>query len=78
MKRLLTEIEAADYLAVSRSYLRQSRSTSRPENSKPGPRWKKIGSMIRYEVSDLDAWIDGTAEKKGWDIPRINIKEDKS
>ena len=49
----LTEAEAAEYLRVSRSYLRKARCYG------GGPRYVRIGKRaIRYRIEDLDAWID--------------------
>ena len=56
-QRLLTEREAAAYLAVSRSWLRQQRNASQ------GPRHIVMGQkLIRYRVEDLDAFIKEHAQ----------------
>ena len=58
-KRGFTEEEAAFYIGVSRSFLRQSRMDGVRENRVPGPRYIKIGTrMIRYLREDLDIWLD--------------------
>lgn len=54
----LTEIEAAQYLRVSRSFLRQSRMTGNRIGHAPGPKYIRAGRMIRYAVRDLDAWLE--------------------
>lgn len=54
----LTEIEAADYLRVSRSFLRQSRMNGNRIGHAPGPKYIRAGRMIRYAVRDLDAWLE--------------------
>ena len=56
---LLTEEEAARYLAVSRSFLRDARSNGTRGRRTPGPPWVRLGGgrAIRYRVSDLNSWI---------------------
>jgi predicted DNA-binding transcriptional regulator AlpA len=56
-KRLFTEQEAADYLGMSRSYLRQDRMNGTLENRTPGPNFCRFGTMIRYTKENLDEWI---------------------
>jgi predicted DNA-binding transcriptional regulator AlpA len=51
-RRLLTEIEATEYLNVQRRTL----STWRQRGQ--GPRFIRLQSMIRYRVADLDAYIE--------------------
>lgn len=55
--RLLTDPEAATYLGVSLSFLRQGRMEGRRENRSPGPPFIKMGKAIRYDLQDLDAWL---------------------
>lgn len=57
-KRAFKEPEAAEYLAVSRSYLRQDRMNGTREGRTPGPRCIHIGRAVRYLKEDLDAWLD--------------------
>jgi len=57
-KRLFTEQQAAEYLGVSRSYLRQDRMNGRLKNRTPGPDYCRFDKMIRYTKEALDAWID--------------------
>ncbi len=58
-KRGFTEEQAAFYLAVSRSFLRQSRMDGVRENRVSGPRYIKVGArMIRYLLEDLDTWLN--------------------
>ena len=66
-KRLFTLAEAAVYLAVSESYLRKDCSEGPRANRTPGPKFTKIGDMIRYTREDLDAWIDQHRNTK--DVP---------
>ena len=57
-KRAYKEPEAAEYLAVSRSYLRQDRMNGPREGRTRGPRYIHIGRAVRYLKEDLDAWLD--------------------
>jgi len=59
MKRALTESQAAEYISMSRSYLRQSRMNGDRDSRTPGPTFIRVGSRaIRYLIEDLDAWLD--------------------
>lgn len=58
LKRAFKEFEAATYLGVSRSYLRQDRMNGARENRVPGPEWIKFGRSIRYLKEDLDSWLE--------------------
>ena len=59
-KRALTDLEAAEYIGMSPSFLRQSRLSGDRVNRTPGPRWVKIGGgrAIRYLLEDLNAWLE--------------------
>lgn len=58
-QKLLTETQAAKYIGMSRSFLRQGRMAGIRKNCTPAPHWIKIGSRsIRYLISDLNDWID--------------------
>jgi hypothetical protein len=54
----IPEDEAARYLSMSRSYLRQSRCYGDRPGRTRAPPWLKIGRCIRYRVSDLDSWLE--------------------
>lgn len=56
-RRLLTDPEAATYLGVSLSFLRQGRMEGRRANRSPGPPFIKMGKAIRYDLQDLDSWL---------------------
>jgi excisionase family DNA binding protein len=56
--RLLTEAQAAEYLGVSRGFLRKSRMDGHRSAHAEAPPYIKTGRMIRYCVDDLDAWIE--------------------
>ncbi|MDS4058645.1 MAG: helix-turn-helix domain-containing protein [Candidatus Contendobacter sp.] len=56
-RRLLTDPETATYLGVSLSFLRQGRMEGRRANRSPGPPFIRLGRAVRYDISDLDAWL---------------------
>ncbi|MGE3510798.1 MAG: helix-turn-helix transcriptional regulator [Vicinamibacterales bacterium] len=56
-KRLLTEAEAACYLSLSRSTLRQQRMRGAVETHIPHIPYLHIGRLVRYDLATLDAWI---------------------
>lgn len=56
--RVLTEIEAARYISMSRSFLAQSRMDGLRDNRSPAPRFIKIGKSVRYFKEDLDKWLE--------------------
>jgi predicted DNA-binding transcriptional regulator AlpA len=51
-RRLLKEAETSRYIEMSRPWLRQKRCDG------GGPPYLKIGRAIRYDISDLDRWLD--------------------
>jgi hypothetical protein len=57
-KRAYTEAEAAEYIGMSRSFLRQARMNGQLKNRTPAPRYVRIFRSIRYLVDDLDAWLE--------------------
>lgn len=56
--RALTEVEAANYIGMSRSYLAQSRMDGKRDTRTPAPPFIKIGRSVRYLREDLDQWLD--------------------
>lgn len=54
-KQLLNEHEVANTCGISVLTLRKWRSLRR------GPRFLKIGSLVRYRPQDVAAWIDSQA-----------------
>jgi len=52
--RTLTDREAAIYIGMSASWLRQSRVTGNPD----APPFLKIGRSVRYLRADLDIWLE--------------------
>ena len=57
-QKALTEAQAAQYVAMSRSYLRQDRMNGKREGRTPGPAFLKIGRSVRYLKEDLDKWLE--------------------
>lgn len=53
----LRETEAATYIGMSRSFLRQSRMNGPRVRHAPPPPFIKVGRSIRYLRADLDAWL---------------------
>ena len=58
LSNALTEQQAAHYLSMSRSFLRQGRMNGDRENRTPTPPYYKIGRSVRYKISDLDTWLE--------------------
>ena len=50
----LKDPEAARYIGMSESWLRQSRMRGNPD----APPYIKIGKAVRYLKIDLDAWLE--------------------
>ena len=67
-KRAYTTAEAARYIAMSESFLRQARMDGDRENRTPGPPFIKIGRTVRYLKQDLDAWLEQHKSKDVEDI----------
>jgi excisionase family DNA binding protein len=51
MLTLMTEVELSERLNVSLASLRRWRLEGR------GPRFVKVGSLVRYRPEDLDEWL---------------------
>lgn len=61
---LMTETEVATYLAVDVGTLRAWRLRGQ------GPRYSKVGRLVRYDTGELQAWLDSrmrshTSEAEG-------------
>ena len=54
VSRVLKEADAARYIGMSISWLRQSRVTGNQD----APPFVKIGRSVRYLREDLDAWLE--------------------
>lgn len=50
----VTTAEAANYLGISQSWLRQARMRGR----KDAPPFVRIGRAVRYRIQDLDDWLE--------------------
>lgn len=57
-KRGFTEKEAAEYIGMSRSFLRQDRMNGIRKNRTPGPPYVKNGRAVRYLKEHLDEWLN--------------------
>ena len=57
-KRGFSEREAAAYLGLSVSFLRQARTYGRLGGQTQAPPFIKIGRAVRYIKEDLDNWLD--------------------
>lgn len=57
-KRAYTEQETAEYIGMSRSFLRQARMEGLRGNRTAAPPFIKIGRSVRYLKEDLDSWLD--------------------
>lgn len=57
-KLAFTTAEAAKYIAMSESFLRQSRMDGDRVNRTLGPPFIRIGRAVRYLKYDLDAWLE--------------------
>jgi predicted DNA-binding transcriptional regulator AlpA len=62
-KRLLTSKEAAAYIGVAESYLRQVRMTGQIGGRMVPPPHIEMGRSIRYDKVDLDNWIDALPKR---------------
>ncbi len=56
-KRLLNEREAAAFLGTSPGALNNQRARNKRDGSGPAIPWIKIGAAVRYQLSDLEAFI---------------------
>mgnify|MGYP006134351399 CR=1 FL=1 len=56
--RALSELDAAKYIGMSRSFLAQSRMDGNRDSRTPAPPFIKIGRSVRYLREDLDLWLD--------------------
>lgn len=57
-KQALTEVEAANNIGMSRSFLAQARMEGQRDNRTPAPPFIKIGRAVRYLRHDLDQWLN--------------------
>ena len=59
-QRTLVDAEAARYIGMSESWLRQARVNKNPV----APPYLKIGRSIRYLRDDLDAWLESRRQRR--------------
>ena len=55
---LLDEKQASQYLGVSLSYLRKSRSEGSPGGRTPAPPFVKVNGRVHYRRVDLELWVN--------------------
>lgn len=61
---LLTEQEAAAYLGLKRvALLREWRSLDKQDDGDRGPKPQKVGRLVRYRLSEIDAWLERQNQK---------------
>jgi hypothetical protein len=53
------EYRAAEYIGMSVHWLRASRSRGTIGTNTPAPPWLKFGHSVRYDLRDLDTWLQG-------------------
>lgn len=58
-KQRIPEKEAAPYIGMSRMFLRISRMRG------TGPTYLKLGRSVRYDVRDLDSWLESRRVNTG-------------
>ena len=61
---LLDEKAAAQYLGVSVSYLRKSRSEGSPGKRTPAPTFVRVDGRVYYKVAALTTWADGLESQR--------------
>lgn len=55
---LLSDVQAAERLGVSVSYLRKSRCEGLRKNRTPAPPFVRVGGRCYYRLTDLRSWVD--------------------
>ena len=65
-KRVFTE-EAALYLTISRSFLRQDRMNGLRKNRMRGPKPIRFGRCVRYLREELDRWLNMQMNNLEWE-----------
>jgi predicted DNA-binding transcriptional regulator AlpA len=66
-KKLLTEKEAALYITMSRSFLRQDRMNGLRKNRMRGPKPIRLGRSVRYLREELDRWLNMQMNNIEWE-----------
>ena len=57
-RELLVERDAAKHIGMSVAFLRASRVRGTLGNQTPAPPYLRLGSSVRYDRADLDAWLN--------------------
>ena len=57
-RTLVDEKEASRYIGMSVAWLRVSRCQGNYGGRTPAPPFYKIGRSVRYDLQDLDAWLE--------------------
>jgi predicted DNA-binding transcriptional regulator AlpA len=71
MTNLIDEKQAAQYLCLSRSFLRAARVKG------TGPQFLKLGRAVRYKIEDLDNWLEGKARKNTINLQPRRLEVDR-
>lgn len=68
---VMTEKEAAQYIGMSISYLRQDHCYGAIGGRAPGPKFLKYGRAVRYRIEHLNEWLEEhTFSSPGIERPR--------
>jgi excisionase family DNA binding protein len=62
VEKLLTQKEVAHRLGISERTLERHRVTG------TGPRWARLGRLVRYRVSDLEQWVEASLRTSTSDL----------
>lgn len=65
LSRTLREADAAEYLGVAVSTLRQGRMNGPREGRMPTPPFVRLGRRVLYLRDDLDHWLDSHRQTPG-------------
>lgn len=68
MSTVVTSAQAARHLGVTQSQLAYMRQT------RTGPDWGKVGGSIRYDLEDLDRWLQRRADDRQSDAGAVSVK----
>jgi predicted DNA-binding transcriptional regulator AlpA len=63
MESLLNQKRAAQFLGLS------VRTLERHRVAGTGPRWARLGRLVRYQQSDLTAWVDSNLRLSTSEMP---------
>lgn len=72
-KRVYNEVEAAEYLTLSRHTLRKQRSDGERDDHIPVIPYIRIGRSVRYLREELDAYIDLRVSESRSDALGVSI-----